>query len=89
MTADAPALACGGGWLNSVCGGAARPHDAVADKPQQSSLMLCFKAGYHGFKACDGASAVNDQDRGTAPEAIDQGTEVVLGFGNASPFHLA
>ena len=67
---------------------AARPNDAVADESRQSPLMLGVKAGSHGFEARDGASSVDDQDRRATPEAIDQRTEVVLGFSNADFLHL-
>ena len=66
----------------------ARPNDAVADEPRQSSVVLGIRPGNQGFEARDGASPVHDEDRRAALEAIDQGAEVVFGFGNTGYLHL-
>jgi hypothetical protein len=51
--------------------------------------VLGFKAGRHGFEPRDRASSIDNQDRGSAFEAIDQGAEVILRFGNAGSLHSA
>jgi hypothetical protein len=85
LTADAPGLARGGGWLNSG-GGGARPHETVADEPQKSSVILGCTSGRCRFEARDRTSPVDDQHRGAALQAVDQSAEVAFGFTDTSLF---
>ena len=66
---------------------AARPHNALADETRQSPFVVGLAAGDDGLKARNWAATINDQNRRTALETIDEGTEFVLGFGDTGFFH--
>jgi hypothetical protein len=67
--------------------GAAQPYDAVANKPQQSSVGFGIKIGRHWLEAGGWTSAVDDEYCRPAFEAIDQRAQIGLGFGSAGSLH--
>src|SRR5712664_462960 len=67
----------------------ARPDDAVANKPRQLAGVSVIVVCRHRFQPRNGSSSIDDQDRGAALEAVDQGAQVVLRFGYAGFLHHA
>jgi hypothetical protein len=51
--------------------------------------MPTFIVAGDGLQTCDRTASINDQDRFAALETVDQGTQAVLGLGNAGSFHRA
>ncbi|MGC2784199.1 MAG: hypothetical protein WA397_10300, partial [Roseiarcus sp.] len=70
-------------------GGPAGPQHAVSNEPRQSAPVLTFIAARDRLETSDRAAPINDQDRFTALETVDQGTQGVLRFGYTGSFHRA
>jgi hypothetical protein len=54
---------------------------AARERGSESAVLLRFAAARHRLKTRNRATAIDDQNRRTFLETIDEGTETVLGFG--------